>query len=155
VLRVGRRRVRPAGVTHRCVAAPQIVLEFVHGGTLTEVLGPTIPFPETCIAFACKEVSCNFTLPPRSHRYARVQRSGSLLVQLLRGLAFMHRNHRLHRDIKSDNILVGFNGDVKIADFGFATSLTVEVCHDSPEYSVCSLTPSLASSPSFALCGSK
>lgn len=39
----------------------------------------------------------------------------------------MHRFHRLHRDIKSDNILVGFNGIVKIADFGFAAGLTQEV----------------------------
>ena len=84
-----------------CGDAWQIVLEFVHGGTLTEVLGPTIPFPEACIAYCCRE--------------------------LVRGLAFMHRNHKLHRDIKSDNILVGFNGDVKIADFGFAASLTLEV----------------------------
>ena len=80
------------------------MLEFVHGGTLTEVLGPTIPFPERCIAFVCK--------------------------QILRGLAYMHRFHRLHRDIKSDNVLVGFNGIVKVADFGFAAGLTQEVGAD-------------------------
>lgn len=77
-----------------------IVLEFVHGGTLTEVLGPTIHFPEPAIAYVCK---C-----------------------MLMGLAYLHRQHRLHRDIKSDNILVGFNGAVKLADFGFAAGLTEE-----------------------------
>ena len=76
----------------------QLILEYVHGGTLTEVLGPTIDIPEPCIAFVCKQV--------------------------LMGLAYMHRSHRLHRDIKSDNILVGFDGSVKIADFGFAAGLT-------------------------------
>jgi len=75
-------------------------MEFVHGGTLTEVLGPTIDFPEAHIAFVCK--------------------------QMLMGLAYLHRQHRLHRDIKSDNILVGFNGAVKLADFGFAVGLTEE-----------------------------
>ena len=28
----------------------QIVLEFVHGGPLTDVLGPSVRFPEACIA---------------------------------------------------------------------------------------------------------
>jgi serine/threonine protein kinase len=46
---------------------------------------------------------------------------------MLRGLAFIHRFHRLHRDIKSDNVLVGFDGVVKVADFGFAAGLTQEV----------------------------
>uniref|UniRef100_A0A7S3JTI3 Protein kinase domain-containing protein n=1 Tax=Aureoumbra lagunensis TaxID=44058 RepID=A0A7S3JTI3_9STRA len=42
----------------------------------------------------------------------------------LQALSFMHRQHRIHRDIKSDNILVDFSGRVKLADFGFATALT-------------------------------
>lgn len=77
-----------------------IILEFVHGGPLTDVLGPSVKFPEPCIAFVCKSV--------------------------LKGLAYMHRSHRLHRDIKSDNIMVDFSGAVKIADFGFAIGLTQE-----------------------------
>lgn len=77
-----------------------IVLEFVHGGPLTDVLGPSVNFPEACVAYVCKCV--------------------------LMGLAYMHRSHRLHRDIKSDNIMVDFSGAVKIADFGFAVGLTEE-----------------------------
>ena len=34
----------------------QIILEYVDGGTLTEVLGPSVPFPERCIAYVCKQV---------------------------------------------------------------------------------------------------
>ena len=40
-------------------------------------------------------------------------------------LAHIHRAHRIHRDIKSDNILIDqSSGAVKIADFGFAIGLT-------------------------------
>ena len=64
------------------------------------MLGPTVPFPEACIAFVTRV--------------------------LLEGLAFLHTQKRLHRDIKSDNVLVDFNGSVKIADFGFAVGLSEE-----------------------------
>lgn len=33
-----------------------LVLELVSGGTLTETLGPTIDYPEPCIAYVCKEL---------------------------------------------------------------------------------------------------
>jgi len=45
---------------------------------------------------------------------------------MLMALSFMHHEYRLHRDIKSDNVLVNNRGEVKVADFGFAISLTTE-----------------------------
>jgi serine/threonine protein kinase len=79
-----------------------VVLEFMGGGSLTTVLEqfPTITLTEPQIAYIC--------------------------LESLKALSYMHSLHRLHRDIKSDNILLGDNGEVKLADFGFATQLTIK-----------------------------
>ena len=42
----------------------------------------------------------------------------SYLRQILSGLAFLHANDIVHRDIKGGNILVDESGNVKLADFG-------------------------------------
>ena len=57
-----------------------IVMELVLGSSLTNCLGVNVDFPESCIAYVCREI--------------------------LKGLQLMHSQHRLHRDIKSDNVLV-------------------------------------------------
>lgn len=38
----------------------------------------------------------------------------------------MHKEHVLHRDIKSENILIRKNGDIKIADLGLSVFLNEE-----------------------------
>ena len=43
-----------------------------------------------------------------------------LMLQMLKGLAEIHRYSVLHRDIKPQNLLVNKDGVLKIADFGFA-----------------------------------
>eukprot|EP01062_Namystynia_karyoxenos_P037148 TRINITY_DN27055_c0_g2_i1.p1 TRINITY_DN27055_c0_g2~~TRINITY_DN27055_c0_g2_i1.p1 ORF type:complete len:1845 (+),score=271.30 TRINITY_DN27055_c0_g2_i1:76-5535(+) len=46
----------------------------------------------------------------------------SYAQQILCGLAFLHCNHIMHRDIKSSNVLIGKSGEPKLADFGLAGS---------------------------------
>jgi serine/threonine protein kinase len=79
-----------------------VVMELMEGGSLTDALD----------AYAyCK---------PSEPLIAYVAR------ELLQGLDYVHRQHRIHRDLKSDNILLTLDGQVKLADFGYATQLTNE-----------------------------
>jgi len=41
-------------------------------------------------------------------------------MQLLQGVHYMHVNKIIHRDLKAANILIGRNGELKIADWGLA-----------------------------------
>eukprot|EP01121_Diplochlamys_sp_Union-15-3_P002769 TRINITY_DN1255_c0_g2_i2.p1 TRINITY_DN1255_c0_g2~~TRINITY_DN1255_c0_g2_i2.p1 ORF type:complete len:238 (+),score=41.19 TRINITY_DN1255_c0_g2_i2:243-956(+) len=77
-----------------------VVMEYMDGGCLTEVLEQfdRIKLSEEEIALICFET--------------------------LKGLSYIHTMHRIHRDIKSDNILLNLKGETKIADFGYAAQLT-------------------------------
>lgn len=73
-----------------------IAMEFLEGGKLTDLI-IRVEFSEAEIAYVCREI--------------------------LKSLKYLHREKLLHRDIKSDNCLVGANGEVKLADFGFCVEL--------------------------------
>jgi len=77
-----------------------VVMEFIDGGSLTEVIETNPDISEPVIAAVCKEV--------------------------IKGLEYLHSRPEpiIHRDIKSDNILVGLDGKVKITDFGYGATLT-------------------------------
>jgi cyclin-dependent kinase len=49
-----------------------------------------------------------------------VDQAKSFLMQLLRGLAYCHDKHVLHRDLKPQNLLISKAGELKLADFGLA-----------------------------------
>ena len=44
-------------------------------------------------------------------------------IEVAAALSFAHRNNVVHRDIKPGNILIGSNGQLKVADFGIARAL--------------------------------
>ncbi|KAG0533389.1 hypothetical protein BDA96_04G189300 [Sorghum bicolor] len=75
-----------------------IYLEYVSGGSVHKLLGDYGPFKEPVI-----------------RNYTR---------QILSGLAYLHGRKTMHRDIKGANVLVGPNGEVKLADFGMAKHIT-------------------------------
>jgi|688.fasta_scaffold805791_1 serine/threonine protein kinase len=49
-----------------------------------------------------------------------------IFKQILTGLVYMHENAVIHRDVKSENILIDSKGNIKFADFGLARDLVVE-----------------------------
>jgi serine/threonine-protein kinase len=74
-----------------------IVMEEVQGRTLAEILS--------------------------TNKQLTSKQAAEIASEVAAALGFAHDNHVAHRDIKPANILIGVNGQVKVADFGIARAL--------------------------------
>ncbi|KAL9958253.1 hypothetical protein ACROYT_G035247 [Oculina patagonica] len=77
-----------------------VVMEFLEGGSLTDIITHT-SLTEEQVSCVCRAV--------------------------LKALAFLHPQGVIHRDIKSDSILLTTTGQVKLSDFGFCAQVTEEM----------------------------
>ncbi|EGG23103.1 protein serine/threonine kinase [Cavenderia fasciculata] len=73
-----------------------VSMEFMEGGTLSEA-SSQYPFQESNIAYVAREI--------------------------LVALHYLHSNGFVHRDLKSQNVMMTPSGDIKLIDFGLCASL--------------------------------
>ncbi|KAL3991406.1 diacylglycerol O-acyltransferase 1 [Sarotherodon galilaeus] len=77
-----------------------VVMEFMEGGALTDIV---------------------------THTRMNEEQIATVCLSVLKALSVLHTQGVIHRDIKSDSILLTHDGRVKLSDFGFCAQVSKEV----------------------------
>jgi p21-activated kinase 1 len=88
-----------------------VVMEYMEGGSLTDVVTFNI-MTEGQIAAVCREVSLLSYFDDAS---SRCPDGVADHPQTLHGLQHLHSKGVIHRDIKSDNVLLSLDGNIKLS----------------------------------------
>ncbi|KAK3542474.1 hypothetical protein QTP86_027736 [Hemibagrus guttatus] len=77
-----------------------VVMEFLEGGALTDIV---------------------------THTRMNEEQIATVCLSVLKALSYLHTQGVIHRDIKSDSILLTSDGRIKLSDFGFCAQVSKDV----------------------------
>ncbi|QSZ35307.1 hypothetical protein DSL72_008176, partial [Monilinia vaccinii-corymbosi] len=98
------------------------ILSELHSPFVTQYYGSYLRGSDLWIVMEfCSGGSCGDLMKPGliQEEYISI-----IIRELLLGLDYLHGDKKLHRDIKAANVLLGANGQVKLADFGVSGQLS-------------------------------
>ena len=115
-----------AGISERFKREAQLMIDFRH-----ENIVPVYDhFKSGSSYFIAMEFVDGTSLDKLIADRSKLSPEATLLIfsEVCRGLKYAHDKGVIHRDIKPANILLSKEGEVKLVDFGIATTIAVFLC---------------------------